>query len=86
MKKHTSIVTTVTPETSGIPRTMVYGLLRDLLGEPGFVATVIGVMRKHHRPFDISVGISGPHDFAVRCHVVRRFDIAASIAFRTQRP
>jgi hypothetical protein len=24
---------------------MVYGLLRDLLGEPGFLATVIGVMR-----------------------------------------
>jgi hypothetical protein len=23
-------------------------------------------MRQHHRPVDISVGMSGPHDFAVR--------------------
>jgi hypothetical protein len=26
IKKHTSVVTTVTPETPGIPRAMVYGL------------------------------------------------------------
>ena len=37
----TSVVTTVTPETPGIPRAMVYSLLRALPGEPGFVATVI---------------------------------------------
>ena len=29
-------------------------------------ATIIGVMRKHHRPLDASTGASGPHDFAVR--------------------
>jgi hypothetical protein len=38
--KHTSVVTTVTPETPGIPRAMVYGLYRALPGEPGFFATV----------------------------------------------
>ena len=45
---------------------MVYGLLRDLPGEPGFFATVAGHDAKHQCPLDISVGISGPHDFAVR--------------------
>src|SRR4029077_3875241 len=33
MKKHTSIVTTVTPVSPGIPRAMVYGLLRALPGD-----------------------------------------------------
>jgi hypothetical protein len=42
------------------------GFLRALLGEPGFFATIAGAMRKHRRQLDISVGISGPHDFAVR--------------------
>ena len=31
--KHTSVVTTVTPERPGIPRAMVYGLLRALPGD-----------------------------------------------------
>ena len=31
--KHTSVVTTVTPEQPGIPRAMVYGLLRALPGD-----------------------------------------------------
>ena len=67
IKKHTSIVTTVTPETPGIPRAMVLtvsfvisSVSRALL-PPSQAA-----MRKHCRPLDISVGISGPHDFAVR--------------------
>jgi hypothetical protein len=37
----TSVVTTVTPESPGIPRAMVYSLLRALPGEPGLFATVI---------------------------------------------
>ena len=32
----------------------------------GFLATVVSVMRKHHRRLDASIGASGPHDFAVR--------------------
>src|SRR5205807_3830428 len=39
--KHTSVVTTVTPERPGIPRAMGLRLLRDLLGEPGLFATVV---------------------------------------------
>ena len=39
--KHTSIVTTVTPERPGIPRTMVYGLLRALPGDQEFFDTVV---------------------------------------------
>ena len=47
------------------------GLLRALLGEPGFVATIAGRDAKHRRQLDISVGTSGPHDFAVRLHAAR---------------
>jgi hypothetical protein len=39
--KHTSIVTTGSPEQSGIPRAMVYSLLRALPGEPRSFATVV---------------------------------------------
>jgi hypothetical protein len=42
IKKHTSVVTTVTPASPGIPRAMVYGLLRALPGEPRSFATVAG--------------------------------------------
>jgi len=39
-KKHTSIVTTGEPTRSGIPCTMVYGLLRALAGVQGLLASV----------------------------------------------
>jgi len=42
---------------------MVERLLRALLGAPGFLATVA---RAPWRELDTSVGVSGPHDFAVR--------------------
>jgi hypothetical protein len=42
-----------------------------LPGEPGFLVTIASAMRKHCRQLDISVGISGPHDFAVRLARVR---------------
>jgi hypothetical protein len=72
IKKHTSIVTTVTPDSPGIPRASGFnGLFRALLGEPGLLSPSQAAMRKHHRPLDISVGISGPHDFAVRFHALR---------------
>jgi hypothetical protein len=47
------------------------GFLRDLLGEPGLLSPSQAAMRKHRCPLDISVGISGPHDFAVRVGTVR---------------
>ena len=65
-EKHTSKVTTGTPNTSAFPARWFYGLLRGLPGEPGFLATVPAVMRQHHRPVDTSVGVSGRRDFAVR--------------------
>jgi hypothetical protein len=64
-KKHTSVVTTGLPETPSIPaRNGFNKLLRALPGEPGFLATVACGYR--FRRLDTSVGMSGPHDFAVR--------------------
>jgi hypothetical protein len=43
---------------------MALRLIRDLLGVPGFLASVArGIIT---RELDPSVGGSGPHDFAVR--------------------
>ena len=41
-RKHTSIVTTVTPETPGIPRAMVLTVSFELFPVIGLVVTVIG--------------------------------------------
>src|SRR6201992_3044989 len=52
---------------------------------PGFLVTIPGVMRKHHRPLDAYPGASGPHDFIVR----KSRDVLAqlsSIAARTAFP
>src|SRR5204863_2608081 len=63
IKKHTSIVTTVTPGSPGIPRTMVLTVSFALFPVTGLYC---------HRRFaftarlDASVGASEPHDFAVR--------------------
>src|SRR5881392_1626524 len=67
IKKHTSIVTTVTPETPGIPRAMVLTVSFAL-------SPVTGLCCHCHRQvttcqLDASVGASGPHDFAVRLSV-----------------
>jgi hypothetical protein len=62
-EKKQAAVTTGSAETTGIPRAMGFRLIRDLLGAPGFLATVMS------RPFYsliASVGATGPHDFAVR--------------------
>ena len=43
LKKHTSVVTTVTPEiTRHSPRNGFNGFLRALPGVPGLLATVVG--------------------------------------------
>jgi hypothetical protein len=64
-------VSQVTPESPGIPRAMVYGLYRALPGEPGFLATVTPE-KLASQELDTSVGVSGPHDFAVRISAVRQ--------------
>jgi hypothetical protein len=82
IKKHTSVVTTVTPATPGIPRTMVYGFLRALPGEPRSFATVAG---GYYRQLDTGVRVSGPHDFAVRrLHVRQRAARVHRIPFRVR--
>jgi hypothetical protein len=69
-KKHTSVVTTGTPKHSGIPRAMVLTVSFALSPVTGLFC---------HRRFadnpaklDTSVGVSGPHDFAVRHSFIRR--------------
>src|SRR5690242_13276627 len=69
-------------EQSGLPCTMVFRLIRDLLGEPGFLATV--ARRFVTCELDLSVGRSGPHDFAVRPGLTRQLRPKASIASRAQ--
>src|SRR5438270_6902383 len=70
IKKHTSIVTTVTPGSPGIPRAMVLTVSFAL-------SPVTGLSCHCHRQvttcqLDASVGASEPHDFAVRVSTVRQ--------------
>ncbi|MGB9118651.1 hypothetical protein, partial [Bradyrhizobium sp.] len=67
--KTRALVTTVTPETPGIPRTMV-------LTVSFVLSPVTGLVCHRHladtsAKLDASVGASGPHDFAVRFMRVR---------------
>ena len=82
IKKHTSIVTTVTPVRPGIPRAMVLTV--------SFVLSLVTGLFCHHRlqdhrlgRLDISVGMSGPHDFAVRKPARSSAAPPASTASRT---
>src|SRR5881227_1885350 len=70
IKKHTSIVTTVTPKTPGIPHAMV-------LTVSFVISPVIGLFCHRRQQvttcqLDASVEASGPHDFAVRLSNVRQ--------------
>jgi hypothetical protein len=63
--EHTSVVTTVTPETPGIPYTMV--LTAYIALSPVSRAFLPpSPARSSPHELDASVGASGPHDFAVR--------------------
>jgi hypothetical protein len=66
---HTSIQ--VQRKHSGLPCAMALRLISRSPWCPGFLVTIISVMRKHHRRLDASIGASGPHDFAVRIDVAR---------------
>ena len=70
IKKHTSIVTTVTPESPGIPYAMV-------LTVSFVISPVIGLSCHRRRrsclhQLDAGVEASGPHDFAVRVSAFRQ--------------
>jgi len=69
-----------TAESPGIPHAMVLQIIRDLPGEPGFLAPVVPSVAAHRCPvglratptkLDTSVGVSGPHDFSVRNNAAR---------------
>jgi hypothetical protein len=69
---------------SGIPRANGFnGFLRALPGEPGLLSPSPARSSPHR--LDISVGISGPHDFAVRLSVHSSAAPQASTASRAQR-
>ncbi len=64
------------------------GFLRALLGDHSLVATVV---RGRIRDLSACIGAPEPHDFAVRCSIIRLAqkiapDAAASIASRALRP
>jgi hypothetical protein len=69
VKKHGE-GTTGSAKSSGIPCAMVLRLIRALPGAPGFLATVTCDARAS-RKLGISVGMPGPHDFAVRNDISR---------------
>jgi len=68
-QKTQAAVTTGLAGSTGIPCTMVLRLIRGLPGVPGFLATVAS--REASAKLDTSVGVSGPHDFAVRIAAAR---------------
>jgi hypothetical protein len=81
IKKHTSIATTVTPESPDIPRAMVltaYIVLSPVTG----LSCHRRLRRVTSAQLDTSVGVSGPHALAVRTGNVRRTLPPASTASR----
>jgi hypothetical protein len=82
-KKHTSVVTTVAPVHPAFPHAdgfTAYSALSPVTG--------LSCHRRERiiiRKLDISVGISGPHDFAVRKITPSSVASLASTASRTQR-
>jgi hypothetical protein len=82
--------TTGDGRTSGLPCALVLTATSRSPRCAGFLATVTCAMREHHRKLDTSIGVSGPHDFAVRNvpfvdELIARCDIIASNASHTQR-
>ena len=73
-------VVTVTPETPGIPRAMVYGLFRALPGDRALLPP--SFRRNNPAHLNASVGAPGPHDFAVRFKRARLTAPSASTATR----
>src|SRR5258708_21421267 len=73
-------VTTVTPESPGIPRAMALRLISCPPRRSGFLATVASGLKAHRarlgrlclRRLDASVEASGQHDFAVRSTRLRQ--------------
>src|SRR6266403_1481655 len=77
--KHTSVVTTVTPVSPGIPRAMVLRLTSRSPRCPGLFDTVACAS---YRRLDASIGASERHDLAVRQQAALVSRAAASTASR----
>jgi hypothetical protein len=69
LKKHTSVVTTGRPQSTGIPRAMV--LTVSFVLSPVTGLSCHRRRRNYFRQLDTSVGAPGPHDFAVRVSIAR---------------
>src|SRR5258706_1735897 len=69
IKKHTSVVTTVTPERPGIPRAMVLRLTSRSPRGPGLFDTVACAS---YRRLDASIGAPERHDLTVRFSAIRQ--------------
>src|SRR5258706_7038166 len=70
VKKQThELVTTVTPDSPGIPRAMVLRLTSRSPRRPGFVVTVACASS---RRLDANPGAPEPHDLAVRFSIIRQ--------------
>jgi hypothetical protein len=80
IKKHTSIVTTGSPELPGLPCAMV--LTAYIVLSPATGLFCHRRRRNCFRQLDASVGASGPHDFAVRKPALSSAAPSASIASR----
>src|SRR6202035_2452423 len=84
LKKHTSIVTTGSPEIPGLPCAMV--LTVSFVLSPVTGLSCHRRLRNSFRRLDASVGASGPHDFAVRGSTSFVADIAHVHRIPHQRP
>src|SRR5580693_3909596 len=73
------VTTGSTGQNPTFPAQWFYGFLRALPGEPGFFAT-IAPKKLASQELDTSIGVSGPHDFAVRLQHHSSVDVAASTA------
>src|ERR1700722_8352907 len=77
----TRVFTAEAPETSGIPHAMVLRLISRSPRGPGVLAPVIPE-KLASQELDTSVGVSGPHVFAVRFKRARLTAPSASTASR----
>jgi hypothetical protein len=69
VKKHTSVITTGTPNWSGLPCALVLTAYNVLSPVTGSFATVACAS---YRRLDSSVGAPGPHALAVRVSATRQ--------------
>src|ERR1700676_2414186 len=82
--KHTSVVTTGSPVSPGLPCAM--GLTVSFVLSPVTGLSCPRRLRNTFRRLDASVGASGPHDFAVRISAAFVADIAHVHRVPHQRP